>query len=228
MSDDLNLFREVMAWLTIALTFVAFYPYVRSILRGQTRPHAFSWVIWGLTTCIAFAAQVAGGGGAGAWPTGISGLVTFYVAYQAYRAHSLAHGTRSSTHGAQSLARRTQSTGVLAYLRSLPMSDWGFLAAALLALPAWWFTTDPWWAVVILTTVDLIGFGPTVRKGFAEPHEEQLAFFVLVAVRSLVSIAALEVLSWTTILFPAAIALASLLFVLMVWVRRTHCPALAG
>ncbi len=202
MSDDLNLFREVMAWLAIALTFVAFYPYVRSILRGQTRPHAFSWVIWGLTTCIAYAAQVAGGGGAGAWPTGISGIVTFYVAYLAYRA---------------------QSRGVLAYMRSVPGSDWGFLAAALLALPAWWFTTDPWSAVVILTTVDLLGFGPTIRKGFAEPHEEQLTFFVLVAVRSLISIAALEVLSWTTLLFPAAIALSSLLFVLMVWLRRTHC-----
>jgi hypothetical protein len=31
----------------IALTFAAFLPYIVSIRAGRTRPHVFSWLIWG-------------------------------------------------------------------------------------------------------------------------------------------------------------------------------------
>jgi len=34
----------------IVLTFVAFVPYIQSILVGVTKPHVFSWIIWGTTT----------------------------------------------------------------------------------------------------------------------------------------------------------------------------------
>jgi len=40
----------------MALTFVAFVPYFRSIFSGTTRPHVFSWVVWGTNTSVAFVA----------------------------------------------------------------------------------------------------------------------------------------------------------------------------
>lgn len=43
-------------------------------------------------------------------------------------------------------------------------TDWLFFAAAMTSLPMWYLTSDPLSAVVILTVVDLIGFGPTFRK----------------------------------------------------------------
>jgi predicted small integral membrane protein len=54
--------------LAVVLTFVAFVPYIRSILAGRTKPHVFSWVIWGITTMIVFFAQLEVKSGMGAWP----------------------------------------------------------------------------------------------------------------------------------------------------------------
>ena len=88
-------------------------------------------------------------------------------------------------------------------------------------MPLWYFTADPMWAVVILTVVDLLGFGPTLRKAFHFPHEENLTFFGLFLLRNLLVIVALEHYSVTTLLFPAAVALACLLLILLIGYRRT-------
>ena len=81
--------KEILSIIAIILTFIGFYPYIRSILSGQTKPHVFTWIIWGLIVTIAAFAQLADGGGVGAWPIGISGLLTLYVAFLAYRCKGL-------------------------------------------------------------------------------------------------------------------------------------------
>jgi hypothetical protein len=185
--------KQLVSGIAIALTFIAFLPYIWTILRGDTRPHVFSWVIWGSVTFVVFLAQLADRGGVGAWPIGVSGLITIYVA-------------------------------VLAYLKksdnSITGKDWWFLIIAMMALPAWYLTSDPLWAVVILTVVDLAGFGPTFRKAFNLPHEENLTFFVIITLRNILVIIALEHYSVATILFPAATAVACVVFILMVMLRR--------
>ena len=186
--------KEVLSVIAIALTFIAFIPYIRSILQGKTKPHAFSWIIWASVTFIIFLAQLADKGGVGAWPIGVSGIITLYVAVLAY-------------------LKKSDST--------ITKKDVLFFITAMAALPFWYFTSDPLWAVVILTTVDLIGFAPTFRKAYSHPYEEQLTFFTLIASRNLIAIMALEHYSLTTILFPAATALACILFIQMVMLRRT-------
>jgi len=187
------MYKELLSAAAIALTFVAFLPYIRSIKQGVTKPHVFSWVIWGSTTFIVFLAQLADKGGAGAWPIGVSGIITLYVAFLAYikKSDTVIAGT-----------------------------DWLFFILSMTSLPLWYFTSDPLWAVVILTTVDVMGFGPTFRKAYYYPFEEQLRFFVIMAARNLISILALEHYSQTTVLFPAVIASACLVFILMVMYRR--------
>ena len=189
--------KEILSGVAIAITLAAFFPYVRSILVGRTRPHVFSWVIWGSTTLIVFFAQLADEGGAGAWPIGVSGVITIYVAI-------LAFSKRADT--------------------AITKVDWLFFSAALASLPAWFLTSDPLWAIVILTTVDVLGFGPTIRKAYVRPHDEQLLFFVLMGVRNLIAIAALEHYSLTTVLFPAATAAATVLFLAVVIARRRTVP----
>jgi len=88
------------------------------------------------------------------------------------------------------------------------------------SLPLWYLTADPLWAVIVLTTVDTLGFGPTFRKAYSLPFEEQLFLFIILAIRNLVAIAALEHYSLTTILFPATISGACIVFTLMVMFRR--------
>lgn len=186
-------YKETLSAIAVALTFIAFYPYVSSILRGETRPHVFSWVIWGTTTFVVFLAQLKGGGGVGAWPIGVSGCITIFVAITAY-------------------IKRADI--------SMTRTDWLFFIAAMSTLPLWYFTSDPLWAVVILTTVDVLGFGPTIRKAYARPYSESLLFFVIFTARNLIVILALENYSITTVLFPAVVAVACMALMIMMLYRR--------
>ena len=188
------MYKELLSAVAIVLTLIAFYPYIRSILKGETKPHVFSWVTWGSVTFVVFLAQLADKGGAGAWPIGVSGIITINVAVLAYMKKSDITITRT---------------------------DWLFFIAAMTSLPLWYLTSDPLWAVIILTTVDVFGFVPTFRKAYASPFEEKLTFFSLVAVRNLISIFALQNYSLTTVLFPAVTAIACLVFVVMVVYRRS-------
>jgi len=187
-------YKEIFSAIAIAITFIAFIPYIISIHQGKTRPHAFSWIIWASVTFIIFLATLTDKGGAGAWPIGVSGLITLYVAFLAY--------TKKSD-------------------RLISKIDWLFFIIAMTSLPLWYFTSNPLWSVLILTTVDLLGFVPTFRKSYNHPYEEQLTFFNLMASRNIIVIVALENYSLTTLLFPAATAIACILFVLMVIIRRT-------
>jgi len=153
----------------------------------------FSWVIWGSTTFIVFLAQLKDGGGVGAWPIGVSGLITIYVAFLAY-------------------LKKSDTT--------ITIVDWCFFLSAMASLPAWYFTSDPLWAVVILTAIDVLGFGPTVRKAYFHPFEENLTFFSIFMVRNLFVVMALEYYSLTTVLFPAVIAGACLGLIVMAMIRR--------
>jgi len=191
-------YKEILSGSAIALTLVAFVPYIREIVNGSTRPHVFSWVIWGATTFVVFLAQLEGKGGVGAWPIGVSGSITIVIAFLAY-------------------AKRADIT--------ITKTDWLFFVSALSSLPLWYFTSEPLWAVVVLTTVDVLGFGPTVRKAYSSPYSESLLFFALFAARNVLVILALENYSVTTVLFPAVIAAACMLLMAMVTVRRRALAA---
>ena len=185
--------KLIFSALAIIFTFVAFVPYIRSILADVTKPHVFSWIIWGTTTVIVFFAQLEAKGGMGAWPIGVSGAITVGIAI-------LAAAKRSDM--------------------SITRTDWLFLLAALTALPFWYFTSNPLWAVVILTVVDLLGFGPTIRKAYNFPLQENMPFFVLFMARNTFSLLALEHYSFATVLFPLSVGCACLFLVAMVSYRR--------
>lgn len=182
-----------MGGVAMVLAIAGFVPYIVQVLNGRVKPHVFSWLIWGLTTTIVFFAQLQADGGIGAWPIGVSGFITLYVAFLAY----LKRGDASST-----------------------VLDWWFLAAALASLPLWYLTQDPLWAVIILTVVDVLGFGPTARKAYHHPFEESRAFFLLIILRNACAIIALEAYSLATVLFPFVMALACVLLLAMMQYRR--------
>ena len=187
--------EKIVSLLAIMVTFIAFLPYIQSILQGKTKPHVFSWIIWGTTTFIVFLAQLEDQGGAGAWPMGVSAIVTIYIAGLAY----------------------TKKADI-----SITKSDWLFLISALSAIPCWYWTNDPLWAVIILTSVDLVGFIPTYCKAYKKPFEEKLSLFIIITIRNILAIIALEHKTLTTIMFPAGMSIACVIFIGLVWLRRFH------
>jgi hypothetical protein len=185
--------KLIFSSLAIIITFIAFVPYIRSTLTGEVKPHVFSWVIWGATTFVVFLAQLQDNGGMGAWSIGLSGAITVFIAALAFVKKSDITVTRI---------------------------DWLFLIVALISLPFWYFTSNPLWAVVILTIVNILGFGPTIRKAYAFPHDENITFFFLFIIRNTLAIMALENYSVTTMLFPVAVNIACLALILMLNYRR--------
>lgn len=145
-----------------------------------------------------FLAQLHDKAGVGAWPIGVSGAITIFVAVLAY-------------------INKADNT--------VTRADWSFFVLAMSALPFWYLTADPFWAVCILTTVDTLGFGPTLRKAYNFPFEEQMLFYALFMARNAIAIMALENYSVTTVLFPAATGSACLLLITVIAFRRQTMAA---
>ena len=176
-----------------AISVLALFPYLLSTLRGAIRPHVMSWTIWGITTSIVFWAQREAGGGVGAWPVGFSAVVAFLIALTAYTKRSDLRIVRA---------------------------DWAFFLTALAAIPLWYVTNSPLIAVLLVTTVDMLGFGPTLRKAYDLPYSESLLFFCMIVVRNILVLLALESYSLTTTLFPAAIGSMAAVVATVVVARR--------
>lgn len=189
---DFNI-KLIFSGIAITLAIAGFVPYIALILRGKVKPHVFSWVIWGITTTIVFFAQLEAEGGVGAWPIGLSGFVTILIAILAY-------------------LKRGDAT--------ITKLDWVFLVLALASLPLWYVTNDPLWAVLILTTIDMIGFGPTFRKAYHRPFEDSRVFFIIMILRNVCSVVALEAYSVTTVLFPFCLAVGFLILLMILQFRR--------
>ncbi|MFW5431721.1 MAG: hypothetical protein ACKE5M_00565 [Methylophilaceae bacterium] len=187
------MYQQFLSVLAITLTLLAFVPYIISINKGKTKPHVFSWIIWGSTTFIAFLAQVEGGGGIGVLAIGLSGIISIYIAFVAW----------------------VKKSEII-----ISRWDWLFFLSGMLSLPLWYLTNNPLWAIVILTAVDAIGFMPTIRKVYSHPFDEDLTFFGIFMVRNFVVVSALSVCSLTTILFPAVMGFACLVLILVALYRR--------
>ncbi len=185
--------HEILGGIAVALGLFGYVFYVRGILQGKVKPHAFSWFVWGILTAIAFVAQIADGGGAGAWVTGVTALCSFGFA----------------------LVGLGASSRIL-----IAKSDWIFFIASLLTIPIWYFSGNPLWSVIIITIVDAAAFAPTFRKAYFSPETENGWTYTLSGLKFVVAMFALESFTWTTALYPASLVLANLAFVLMLVSRR--------
>jgi hypothetical protein len=155
-------------------------------------------VIWSINTSVAFLAVLHAGGGAGAAVIGFSAGVTLLIT-------------------------------VLAWIKradvEVTISDRLFFIAALVAMPLWHWMADPFWAVLLITMIELLGFGPTLRKTWAQPFSESVTFYALMLLRNLLVIAAMDQITLTTALFPGAMAAVCVgLIALMAWRRPLLAP----
>jgi len=189
--------KEVLGLIAVILSVVGFIPYIISIYKGTTKPHVFSWIVWFIATAIIFFAQVTANGGPGAWATGVSAVLVALITVLAYK-------------------RQADI--------SITKSDWICFIIALLALPFWFFTSDPFWAVLILSAVDFLAFIPTVRKTYHDPYSEIRTLPAILALRDGFAMAAFETYNATTMMFPLMTFSMCTFFVVMITIRRKAVP----
>lgn len=185
-------YRGILGIAATIIALISYVPYFRDIFAHKTKPHAFTWLIWGVLTGIAFVGQIVGHAGPGAWVTGFTTLVCLAIA-----AIAAVDGERNITR-----------------------VDWIALAGAGFALVVWFLTRGPLLSVILITVIDNVGFVPTLRKSYDRPDEETMSTFALSGLKWVLGIFALDHLSVTTALFPVSIVIASWLFVVMLIVRR--------
>lgn len=183
---------EILAVASVIIGFYATWIYIASILKGKTKPHLFSWLIWGLLTIIAWAAQVHENAGAGAWVTLAAAIMCFVTVGLCFR------------YGEKTITR----------------SDWATFIAALAAIPLWYVTKDPLWSVILITIIDMLGFYPTFRKSWMKPGEEALWTYGLSMVKFGLGMMALETFNVTTALYPFSLVVTNAAFMIFVLTRR--------
>lgn len=190
-------YHTILGLVAVIIGVIGYIPYYRDIFSGKTKPHPFTWIGFGLLNGITFIVQVVTGGGPGAWVSGITTIATLGIATLAF--------TRGE--------------------KNITLFDWMCFGGALIGIVLWKLTSNPLWAVVIVTAADLLAFAPTYRKGFLRPYEETMTLYVLSVFKYLISIFALTTFNLTTAFFPVAIVIANLGIVFMLILRRKSLSA---
>ncbi len=185
-------YKILLGIFTILIGVTSYSFYFRNLLKGKTKPDAFSWFIWGVLAAIIFFAQSAKGGGAGTWATAFTAIVCFLIAVIAY---SRGYGR-------------------------IKVIDGISLIGAALGVILWYYTKDPLFAVLLAITVGAMGFVPVFRKAFDKPHEETAITYLLNGFKFAMAILALESFTPVTWLYPAALTFLNISLAMTLFLRR--------
>ena len=170
-------FKIILGTVAGILALVGYLPYLKHTWEGKTKPHIFSWFLWGLIAGIAYVAQVFTGGGFGAWATGLTSTLCLAIAF----------------------------VGLMKGQRKFSIIDWIALLLAMVSIIVWIQTKNPSFAVVIITIADAIAFVPTIIKAHRLPHEETLFPYILSGLKYVISLFAFDMINVGTALFPVSV-----------------------
>jgi hypothetical protein len=167
--------REVIfAALAVIVALARYGTYLWSIYRMETRPHAFSWFIWGLVTSIGAAAQFDLDAGLSAW-------VLTFVAVTCFLISVLA---------------------VFVGHRDITRSDWAALIGSFIAIAVWAVTSNPVGAIASLIAIDFLSYWPTIRKSWADPWGEPPISYFWAGLRYFFAMLAVPEFLFVTMLYP--------------------------
>lgn len=173
---------------------IAYALYFKGMFSGRIKPHAFSWLIWGLLAGNGFIAQVSAGAGIGSWATGVTSvacLVIFGIAI-----------FRGDT--------------------KLLRLDWILLSLALISFGLLFVIDGKTLSLCLTLFATLLGFTMTWRKAWRLPHEEATMSFALNAIKFLPAIFALQTYSFLTVAYPLTAGLANAAVVLIILFRSRN------
>lgn len=184
-----------MGGASIAISIAAYGIYLWQTSRKRgTQPHPFSWLLWGLVTGVAFIVQVSTGGGAGSWVTGFASSMCFVI-------------------GLYSLFKHRWQFGLF---------DWLSVSAGTILLLYYLLAKNAISSAIFATAMDVVGYGPTVKKGWAKPYNDSATSFALNSIKFVPALFALKSYSVTTWLYPSTLVLVNGAVAIMLFLRRRN------
>lgn len=189
--------KELFAITAALFTAAGNTPYVWRTVRGDVRPHPYTWLVWAIVSGIVFFGQVAKGAGLGALPTAVSGLFATLIFLLSLR--------RGFEH--------------------VHRSDAFFLVLALAGIVPWTLTNDPTWSVIIAVLIDLSAFVPTFRKAWRRPKTEEPVLYGANVLRHSFALVSLQTYNVATALHAVAMIVANGgMTAFLLWRRHTRFP----
>lgn len=185
-------FKVLCASFAIVFAIVGFFPYFRDIFKRKTTPHLYTWLIWGITQSIAAAASWDGGGKFGAVCLVVETILVVLIFCLTFK-----YGTKHITRG-----------------------DTIVLILALMAIAVWWHMSNHLVSVLMATSIDTMGYIPTIRKAFAEPWSETLSFWSFMALANAFIIASSAEYNALTVTYAAVLSIANITVVTVCIIRR--------
>jgi hypothetical protein len=167
-------------------------PYVRDTLRGVTRPHRGTWLIWSVLAVVACLSQHADGASWSLVLTASQAAFTGYVFLLAVR-----HG----------------EGGLSAF-------ELAMMGVACAGLAGWLLADRPVVAVACVIAADLGAAAMMTPKAYRDPYSETLATYGLASVAGACAAAAVGALDVSLLLYPVYYCLANGALALLIFVRR--------
>ena len=168
--------KETLAIVATLMAIAGNVPYLIDVVRGTVRPHPYTWFVWSIVSCVTFFGGLVKGAGWGALPTGAAEVFTIIIFL-----FSLKYG-----------------------FKYIEKRDTYFLVIALLGLIPWALTSDPTISVIIVVTIDVIAFIPTLRKTSRHPHSETPTLYSMNVTRHMLTLLSLSSYNIATTLHSIA------------------------
>lgn len=184
--------KDFVGVAAVILTFVGYIPYIKDTLKRKTHPHIYTWFLWSLVTAIAFALQISAGAGFGSSVTLAAAIVCFLIFLLGLRVGD----------------------------KDITRFDTVLLLFALIAIAVWVFAKQPVISVILVSSIDMLSFIPTIRKSWKKPHTETLSSYIINTIRFGLAIYALKRYTIVTYLYPLTWVLANGVFSIYIFVRR--------
>ncbi len=164
--------KPAIAVIAAVLAIIGNVPYLIDVIRKKIQPHPYTWLVWTIVSGVTFFGALAKGAGVGVIPTGCAEIFTFIIFF-----FSLRYGSKYIT-----------------------KQDTLFLIVALLGLIPWVLTKDPTISVIIVVSIDLVAFIPTLRKTWRHPDSESPVLYSMNALRHILTLFSLQAYNVATVL----------------------------
>jgi hypothetical protein len=149
-------------------------PYVRDTLRGKTRPHRGTWLIWGVLATVVCISQRADGGSWSLIMAGTQAVVTSLVFVLSIRRGEGGLGTGEVV----------------------------MIGVAMGGVVGWIIADEPIVATVCVVLADLIGAALMVPKTYRDPYSETLATFAFASLGGALAAGAVGAPDLALLLYP--------------------------
>lgn len=180
--------KETLAIIGAGIAIVGNVPYLLDVIKKRIQPHPYTWLVWSIVSGVTFFGALAKGAGVGAIPTGAAEIFTIIIFF-----FSLRYG-----------------------FKNIRRIDTYFLIIALLGLIPWALTKDPTISVIIVVTIDLVAFIPTLRKTWKQPRTETPVLYGMNVVRHILTLFSLQAYNIATMLHSIAMIIVNSFMTFMI------------